>query len=97
VHRKATNLNTMPVHNIFDKRCLPNNLDQLLTCIPILVNLANISGSHRLIERDGDGMRNAAEPTRDVRDETDFGSELSRNLALVDVIRQAVGYHVIGE
>lgn len=83
--------------DVLDRGSLANDLNELLTGVAVLVELTDITRSHALVKRDGDGLVNTAEPNSDVRHKRDVGTELGANLTLVDVTSQAVGDDVVGE
>lgn len=53
---KSSNFNSMTAGDVLYQRWLSDYLDELLACISILVQVANVSGSHGLLKRDVDGM-----------------------------------------
>ena len=76
---------------------IPDDLHERLAAIPILIQIADVAGSHGVSEWDGDGMVDPLEPGRDVRDEGDGAAELGGDLALVDVVGEGVRDDVVGE
>lgn len=97
VHLEAADLDAVLATDVLHQRRLTDDLDQLLTGVAVLVDLANVARRHGLVERDRDGVVNAAEPDGNVRDEGHLGAELGADLALVDVARQAVRNDVARE
>lgn len=56
VNSESTNINTMATSNVLHHRGLADNLHKLLTSITFLVDVADITGGHFLLERDADGL-----------------------------------------
>lgn len=56
VHGKAANLHTVTASNVLDQRSLAHDLDELLTGVTVLVEVADITRGHLLGERDADGV-----------------------------------------
>lgn len=56
VNSEATNLNSMLARDVLDQRRLASNLDELLSGVSVLVQVADVARGHGLVERDGDGM-----------------------------------------
>lgn len=54
VDGKSTDLDTVAAGNVFDKRSLAHDLDELLTSVAILVEVADIAGGHLLLQRNAD-------------------------------------------
>ena len=80
-----------------DQWGLANNLDELLASIAILVDLSNVSRSHRLVQGNINRVVNTLEPDSDVWYEADRSAKLVADLALVDVVSQAVRNQVVGQ
>lgn len=54
VDGKSTDLDTVATGNVFDKRGFAHNLDELLTSVAILVEVADIAGGHLLLQGNAD-------------------------------------------
>lgn len=54
VDTESTDFNTVTTSNVLDKRCLANNLDQLLASIALLEDVADVTRGHLLLQGDGD-------------------------------------------
>lgn len=97
VDGEATNVNTVAARNVLDKGSLTNDLDELLTGVAVLVDVADVAGGHLLVQGNADGVGDTLEPDCDVGDERNAGAQLGADLTLVDVVSQAVGDEVVGE
>lgn len=62
VNSESANLDMVLVLDRLYKRRLANDLNELLTSVSVLVDLKNVSRSHRLVQGDVNGQVNAAEP-----------------------------------
>jgi hypothetical protein len=56
VHGETTNLNAVTASNVLDEGSLASNLDELLTSVAVLVEVANVAGGHLLVQGDADGV-----------------------------------------
>ena len=56
VNGKAANLNTVASGNVLHQRGLANDLDELLTSVALLVDVADIARSQLLLEGNADGL-----------------------------------------
>jgi hypothetical protein len=56
VDSEATNLNAVLAGDVLDKRRLANNLDKLLACVTVLVEVTDVTRGHCAVERDRDGV-----------------------------------------
>jgi hypothetical protein len=56
VHGETTNLNTVTASNVLDEGSLASDLDKLLTSVAVLVDVADVAGSHLLVQGDADGV-----------------------------------------
>lgn len=97
MHTKATNLNTVLAANILHARSLADDLHQSLACVSLLVQVADISARHGLLQGQADGVVDTLEPDGNVGDECNFNAKLAADLTLVDVICQAVGDDVASQ
>ena len=94
---ETADLNAVLAADVLDQRALARDLDELLFVVAVLVELADVAGRHLVGQGDGDGVVDAGEPDGDVGDESHIGAELVGDLALVNVVGQAVGDEVVGE
>lgn len=95
MYPKSTNLNTVLPADRLDARRLPGYPYELLSCIPVLIYLSDISTAERAVKWQRDCVVDALEPRRDVRDERNLNAELVANLALVDVVGEGIGDEVV--
>lgn len=56
VHGETTNLNTVTTSNVLNEGSLASDLDELLTSVAVLVDVANITRGHLLVQGDADGV-----------------------------------------
>jgi hypothetical protein len=56
VDGESTDLNAVAASNILDERGLANDLNELLASVTVLVEVADITRSHLLLQRDADGV-----------------------------------------
>lgn len=56
VDGESTDLDTVAAGNVLDKRGFAHDLDELLTSVAILVEVADIPGGHLLLQRNADGV-----------------------------------------
>ena len=56
VDGEATDLDTVTASNVLDQRGLANDLDELLSGVAVLVEVADVTGGHLLLQRDADGV-----------------------------------------
>ena len=56
VDGKSTDLDTVAAGNVLDKRGFAHDLDELLASVAILVEVADITGGHLLLQRNADGV-----------------------------------------
>lgn len=56
VNSESTNFNTMTTSNVLHHRGLADDLDKLLTSITLLVDVADITRGHFLLEGDADAL-----------------------------------------
>jgi hypothetical protein len=53
---EATDFDTVLARNVADERGLADNLDKLLAGVTVLVDIADVSGGHGSVQRDGNGV-----------------------------------------
>jgi len=54
VDGKSTDLNAVAAGNVLDERGLADDLDELLAGVAVLVEVADVTGGHLLLQRDAD-------------------------------------------
>lgn len=91
VDSKATNLNVVLVLDGLDDRSFADNLDELLAGVSVLVDLANITRCHLLVQGNVDSQVNTTEPGGDMGHESSGCTEVVANLSLMDVACEGVG------
>lgn len=62
VNSKTTNLDMVLVLDRLDKRRFANDLNELFASVSVLVDLKDVSRSHRFVQGDVNGQVDAAEP-----------------------------------
>lgn len=56
VDSESTNLNAVTASNVLDERGLANNFHKLLTSIAVLVEVADVTRGHLLLQRNANGV-----------------------------------------
>jgi len=97
MHPEPPNLHAVRPADRLDARRLPADLHQLLPGVALLVQVPDVARRERLAQRDRDRVVDPLEPRRHVRDERHLDAQLAADLALVDVVRQAVRDDVVAE
>lgn len=56
VHGETTNLNAVTASNVLDEGSLASDLHKLLTSVAVLVDVANVTGGHLLVQGNANGV-----------------------------------------